>query len=43
MPFDVVPAKAEGVAAVWIYTNTQQFAFDARTGESALSVQIAPF
>ena len=39
---DVVPAKAEVVAAVWIYTNPQQLTFDARTGETTPCVLIVP-
>ena len=40
MTLDVVPAKTEVVAAVWIYTNPQQLAFDARTGETTPCVLI---
>ena len=42
MPSDVVPAKAEVVVVVWIDTQPQQFAFDARTGEAASCVLIVP-
>ena len=42
MTFDVVPAKAEVVATVWIYTNPQQLTFNARTGETAPCVLIVP-
>ena len=34
MTLDVVPAKAEVVAVVRIYTYPQQFAFDTWTGEA---------
>ena len=40
MTLDVVPAKAEVVAKFWIYTNPQQFAFNARTGETTSCVLI---
>jgi hypothetical protein len=42
MTLDVVPAKAEVIAAVWIYTNPQQLAHDARTGETTSCVLIVP-
>ena len=42
MTLDVVPAKAEVVATVWIYTNPQQLAFNARTGETTSCVLIVP-
>ncbi len=42
MTLDVVPAKAEVVVKFWIYTNPQQFAFNARTGETTSCVLIVP-
>ena len=42
MTLDVVPAQADVVATVWIYTNPQQLAFDARTGETTSCVLIVP-
>ena len=36
MAFDVVPAKAEVVAVVWIYPKPQQLAFDTWASETAL-------
>ena len=38
MTLYIVPGKAEVVAAVWIYTNPQQLAFDARTGETTSGI-----
>jgi hypothetical protein len=40
MTLDVIPAKTEVIAAVWIYTNPQQLAFDTRTGETTSCVLI---
>lgn len=41
MPY-VIPAKVEVVAVVRIYTNLQQFTFDARASETTSCVLIVP-
>ena len=40
MTGDIVPAKAEVVAVVWIDTYPQQLAFDARASETASGILI---
>ena len=40
MTLDVVPAKAEAVAVIWIDTKPQQLAFNARASKSAFSLLI---